>query len=240
MFYMPTAKEESKWSNRVRHYRSADLLSQCDLKKPTCDACAKGKLVCGGYQREMIVIQVEAGKGAYKPQTKEVKRQVPIRLASMSDIRIRDLNRTAPETHCFTAFWKLYGSKDEPIGNWGPETKIHKTATRLMQYTYQHVPDSDKLRCALLALSVSKLGRANKDQALIKRGMELYGKAVAKVAFEIKHRPAFDKMEMLVTCRLLALYEVIPPLSFRSAPANIFIQPYGIQTISSRSTLNAI
>jgi hypothetical protein len=161
----------------------------------------------------MIVVQVEAGKGAYKPQTKEFKRQVSMQLASVTDARIRDLNRTAFETKCFTAFWELYGSKDEPMGKWGPETKIHKTATRLMQYTAQHVPDSDKLRCALLALSVSKLGRANEDQALIKRGMELYGKALTKVAFELNHQAAFDKMEMLVTCRLLALYEVIHPIS---------------------------
>jgi len=190
-----------------------DLISQCDLTKPTCDVCAKGKFVCGGYQREMIVVQVEAGKGAYKPQTKEVKRQVPIQIASVADVRIRSLNRTALETKCFTAFWELYGSKNEPIGKWGPETKIHKTATSLIQYIAQHVPDSDKLRCALLALSVSKLGQANKDQAMMKRGMELYGKALTKVAFELNHQAAFDKMEMLVTCRLLALYEVIHPVS---------------------------
>lgn len=183
----------------------------------------------------MIVVQVEAGKGVYKAQTKELKRQVPIQLASVADVRTRDLNRAALETKCFTAFWELFGAKDEPIGKWGPETKIYKTATRLMHYTAQHVPGSDKLRCALLALSVSKLGRANKDQAMIKRGMELYGKALNKVAFEIKHQVAFNKMEMLVTCRLLALYEVIPPFSLLSALASISIQSNRSQAISPKA-----
>ncbi|KAF2798109.1 hypothetical protein K505DRAFT_371984 [Melanomma pulvis-pyrius CBS 109.77] len=180
---------------------------KCDLKQPTCDVCAKGKLLCGGYQREMIVVQVEGGKGVYKPQAIEIKRQAPLRMPSIADMRTRDLNRAALETKCFTTFWDLYIPKDKDIGKWGLDANRTNALARLPAYTSRNVSSSDKLRCALLALSISKIGRANQDRAMIERGMELYGKSLSQVTSQLRRQAGFDSMEMLVTCRLLALYE---------------------------------
>jgi hypothetical protein len=64
------------------------------------------------------------------------------------------------------------------------------------------------MRCALLAVSAGKLGWLKKDSALSKRGMELYGRTLAKVTASLENLENVDRTELTGTCRLLALYEV--------------------------------
>ncbi|KAF2712901.1 hypothetical protein K504DRAFT_497737 [Pleomassaria siparia CBS 279.74] len=183
---------------------------RCDLKQPTCGVCAKSKLICGGYQREMIIVQVREGKGIYKPAT-QTQHQPVMSMASISDLRTRDLNRVSLETKFYTTFWDLYIPKDEFLSKWGLGwglgSSSENSIARLSHPTTHKGPNSDTLRCALLALCVAKIGRADQDRIMVQRGLELYRKALDKVTAQIAWQGAFDTTDMIVTCRLLALYE---------------------------------
>lgn len=194
------------------------MTPQCDLGQPICGNCKSGKFVCGGYQRDIIVVQADtAGKGQYKRQLLEKRRQAPLRAPSLTDVRSKDLNRSAFEIHCFNAFWSLYLPRvvlsecpTKPsiafnaAGNWA----------RWARWTQDMVPNCEHMRCALLAVSASRVGQSRHDPTMIHHGMKLYGKAISQVAGQLKDLPRLRQTEVIATCRLLALYEV--PISLQN------------------------
>jgi hypothetical protein len=184
---------------------------KCDLKQPICENCVKGKFVCGGYQRDIIVVEVSTdGRGQYKPpQRMEVQRQDQLYEVSISDVRSRDLNRTIFEIEVFEAFWAIYLPKDVLLGPVVRFPNAPNAVERWARWTQSLTATSDTVRCALLALTVAKLGRARQDQAMVRQGLELYGKSLSQVVGELKTPSRVDRAEMIATCRLLALYEVL-------------------------------
>lgn len=158
----------------------------------------------------MIVVQVDTdGKGSYKPPAPEEQHQLSTYEASLADIRSRNLNRSTVEIDCFHAFWELYLPKSVSRGC--PTKNIkNNVVQRWAEWIQGMTPKSDILRCALLALSVSKVGRSRQDQVMIQRGMELYGQSLSRFAGELKRASKYDDLELIATCRLFALYEVIP------------------------------
>ena len=69
-------------------------------------------------------------------------------------------------------------------------------------------PEHDVLRSALLAVSVSRIGRSNEDSSMIGKGMELYGKALFQVNRALRDPNRAKGDELLAACRLLSFYEV--------------------------------
>ncbi|KAF2637265.1 hypothetical protein P280DRAFT_483144 [Massarina eburnea CBS 473.64] len=181
---------------------------KCDLLQPICGNCIKGKHECGGYGRDMIVIQMDGkGKGAYNAP--DTKRTPPLSRAgtpssrlssprlSPSDVRLRDLNRTSNEMECFEAFWEVFLPKDTR----------GITPTPWFDATNNYITKSETMRCALLALSTSKVGRAKKDKRLEQRGIELYGKTLGLLGKELRLASRRKCLGILNSCILLALYE---------------------------------
>ncbi|KAF2183035.1 hypothetical protein K469DRAFT_668537 [Zopfia rhizophila CBS 207.26] len=188
--------------------RKKKAILQCDLQQPTCGNCLKGKFVCGGYRRDMIVVQVDpkSRTGKYKPMKAETCRGDIVRAISPADARFRDLNRTALEVKCFDTFWALYLPKT--LRNNSISDDLTAFVVNWAELAQALTSGNDILRCALLALSVSKVGQLNNDRAMIQRGMELYGKTLSRVGSALRNLATLNKMEVLTTCTLLALYEV--------------------------------
>ena len=75
---------------------------KCDLQRPLCGNCTRGNFVCGGYGRDMIMIQVDKhGKGTYQVQQPQETKSQSIKqvavIPSFADVRCKDLNRTTSE-----------------------------------------------------------------------------------------------------------------------------------------------
>lgn len=162
------------------------------------------------------------GKGSYKPKQQNTQVQKASREASLADVRVKDLNRTALELDCFNAFWELFLptpllDQEKPTqqlmfiehpGQTGCVPTFPNSVARWIGYTAHYVSQSDLLRCALLALSATKLGRERQDHAMTQRGIELYGKALSRLGAELKKPQRVKKFDLPVTCRILAIYEV--------------------------------
>lgn len=186
---------------------------QCDLQQPVCGNCNKGKYVCGGYDRNMIVVHVDdSGRGTYKP-SKSTMRVIPLPARpfhdmSHADIRAKDLNRTSFEFECISAFWDLYLPRSALTGSLMFNPDLPSAMGKWAEYTTHYVPRSEVLRCSILALSTSKLGRSRQDNYLIQRGLELYGRALSLLSTELKSPTNPKHFGILNSCRILALYEV--------------------------------
>ena len=64
------------------------------------------------------------------------------------------------------------------------------------------------IKNAMQAVSVSSIGWWRKDPVMTRRGIELYVKSLAQVSIALKRPKNPDTVEVMATCRLLALYEV--------------------------------
>jgi hypothetical protein len=137
--------------------------NQCDLQRPTCANCAKGNHICGGYAREMVMVHVDSfGKGAYKPKQVADKSAVaPIKqvnaFCSPTDLRVQSLNRTSLEFLSFDAFWDTY----LPSGRMAADRECFLftsgAISRWAGYTSHYLPQSEIVRCTLLALGTPLL-----------------------------------------------------------------------------------
>ncbi|KAJ4304549.1 hypothetical protein N0V90_000075 [Kalmusia sp. IMI 367209] len=158
----------------------------------------------------MIVVQVDdAGKGTYRPATERSppipQKSSPRHEVSSTATLSNDLIRTSLELQYFDIFWSLYLPKSVTVTS-DRVTPVRREA-KWAEYTSYTVPQSEVLRCALLALSTSKVGRDRQDKYLLRRGIELYGKALSLLAKELKTPGNVKPFGVLNSCRLLALYE---------------------------------
>lgn len=115
-----------------------------------------------------------------------------------------ELNLKANHTQLFEAFWALYLPQPSMVGF----AATPDPADRWARLTQGMATDSNMIRDALLALSTYKLGSTNNDAALVQRGMLLYGESLSRIARQLERPSKMNHLELLSTCRLLALYEV--------------------------------
>lgn len=150
------------------------------------------------------------GKGSYRSTNKPLhpsirkthpQRETPVVALSES------MTRNALESQYIDIFWNLYLPKPVTFSFWRPSS-IHHEA-KWAEYTSNSAPQSAILRCALSALSASKVGRDTRDKGLTRRGIELYGKALTMLSKELKVPGDTKPFGVLNCCRILALYEQI-------------------------------
>jgi len=164
----------------------------------------------------MLIVHVDSsGKGTYKPQTLVSEPTLPPKehyqasnFCSPTDFRIRDLNRTSLEFLNINTFWDTYlpsprmatGEKCFPFTS--------GAVSRWAGYTTHYLPQTETVRCALLALSTAHLGKAQGNVYLLQRGFELYGHALTQVGNALMAPNGRKNFCLLNSCRLLALFEV--------------------------------
>ncbi|KAF2001727.1 hypothetical protein P154DRAFT_619097 [Amniculicola lignicola CBS 123094] len=178
---------------------------KCDLQKPNCANCAKGRFDCEGFGRQMIVVQFgDDGKGQYRPRRLS-KAPTPRDVVPDFGIQAQSLNRSALEVAYFSAFWNLYLPQAVLNGTIVP--KRLNPVIRWVKWIQSMIGKDTTLRCALLALSLTNLGQARIDRAMIEQGMQLYGKALARLASDIRTPARIRTSEIMATTSILSTYE---------------------------------
>lgn len=207
MQYLQKKKKES--TLRIDDLCTVSRLSclqiffQCDGVRPVCGLCDHGAFRCEWDSKMIMVHTDNHGKGRYKPAAKRVDLgpQAPP-MAELSE----SLNQSALEMHCIDIFWNMYLPKPVTLSFWRPSS-IHHEA-KWAEYTSHSASQSMTLKCSLSALSAAKVGRDRQDRCLTQKGIELYGKALALLAKELKTPGDVKPFGVLNCCRILALYEV--------------------------------
>ena len=159
----------------------------------------------------MIIVHTDHfGKGSYAPpsvphDTSAEKFQSQCTIfpgMALSDV----LARINLEWDCIDSFWASYLAKPVTYSSWRYGS-VHQEA-KWVDYTSRSASQSVVLRCALSALSASKIGRDTQDKRLLRRGMEMYGKTLSMLARELTIAGEVKSFGVLNSCRILALYEV--------------------------------
>lgn len=132
---------------------------KCDLQRPICGNCIRGKFVCAGYEKDMIMIHVDGkGKGSYQPPPQESSLQrsrTCSRSPSLADIRSRDMNRTAFELECLEAYRNLYAPHVIVHGQVAGVENIPAYLTEWWGHLLQTFPQNDLVRYVLKSFEAS-------------------------------------------------------------------------------------
>jgi hypothetical protein len=116
-----------------------------------CGNCKRADLKCGGYEKDMIVVQVDKnGKGTYgllqQSQCATYRgAQAITRAISPADFKNRDLNRTALELECFESMRHLLAPSVPLKGHMHP-IKVPSYLSEWWMQLYQLAPQSDLVR----------------------------------------------------------------------------------------------
>ncbi|KAF1919037.1 hypothetical protein BDU57DRAFT_536062 [Ampelomyces quisqualis] len=214
---------------------------KCNLERPVCGNCTRGKFECGGYERAIIIVQVgREGKGSYQKNTQYAavpSSKVATQVTSPADIRHRDLNRTALELECIEVL-RLVFTPPAPAGNL--KVKHPSYMNEWWIQIYRRSPQSDLVRCALLSTSAFIAGHSKQDSSLRNRGVELYSEAVHRLSRALepsllaKRGAAY--YDLLIAGYALAMYEFIrqetPDITEQRPPAARFRKYYDRAEIS--------
>ncbi|KAF2824936.1 hypothetical protein CC86DRAFT_456886 [Ophiobolus disseminans] len=190
---------------------------KCDLQRPMCGNCTRGKFECAGYNRDMIVVQVnQHGKGTYKQQAPKAINQIsdpPLRHMSPTDIRHRELNRTTFELECFGCLRSLLTPPTQRHGNNTSVDKIPAFVDEWWAQIYQQASRSDMIRCSMLCVSAYQVGHTRRDPSLRNRGAELYSEAIRVMSRALSPKQLMKvesvTFELEMAAYALALHEYL-------------------------------
>ena len=157
---------------------------RCDLGKPTCGNCKKGKRICEGYDRYPVFLNRTAQGYQKRERLEEVK------LAPSSQAAVQD--------NAIAWFWDEYAP---PL----PVEQAKSSYASWLYYTMSKSVPSPVLRQALVALSVTRLGRVNGDDRIVMEGRVVYAHAVASLRKALNDKWIDD--DVLATVRAMVLYE---------------------------------
>ncbi|KIW18039.1 hypothetical protein PV08_02326 [Exophiala spinifera] len=180
----------------------------CDQKRPICGQCASSGNVCGGYKRDRTFILHPASKAVEKaiflPYTRTIVAPLP-----------GSLNQTAVQAQCRSLFWDLY----MPQGDCACRDAFLIRCGHPMNWAelIQDVPRQDNaLEEAFSALTISRVGQANKDVRLVRESSRIYGRALKELQEALFDPKRMYSDHTLMACMLLGLYEVFEGPAFRS------------------------
>ena len=175
----------------------------CDLQRPSCGQCLKSGNVCGGYRRDLTFIHHSTTNGPADDGSVSfeafLEPQLPLSLAS--------IQRTAFEQQCKGLFWDIYMPKGEfeVTDPWMMKCGNPVDWTLMIRQTQE---EESALNLAFLALSVSRVGRENKDSRLVQEALKIYGKALRELQAALWDSKRMHTDEILLACMMLGLFEV--------------------------------
>ncbi|KAK5290358.1 hypothetical protein LTR80_006671 [Exophiala xenobiotica] len=180
----------------------------CDQKRPICGQCAASGYICGGYKRDRTFILHPASKqvenAIFLPYARSIVAPLP-----------GSLNQTAVQSQCRNLFWDLY----MPQGDCACRDAFLLSCGNPMNWTelIQQVTKQDhSLEEAFSALTISRVGQANKDVRLVYESSKIYGKALKELQEALFDPKRMYSDQILMACMLLGLYEVFEGPAFQS------------------------
>lgn len=160
--------------------RSNDGLSlQCDLVRPFCGQCARAKTQCGGYDDSLNMV-------LYSPMVSSPCLQT-------------SLENRALEMHYVGVFWELF-LPATPEGSqasgrdWTRTIRDHYTPSRLV-------------KDAMLALTLSRIGKHTKNHNVASSGRTHYNSCLRQITQTINRQKGVPGDDVIAACLVLGLYE---------------------------------
>ncbi|KIW81894.1 hypothetical protein Z517_04920 [Fonsecaea pedrosoi CBS 271.37] len=193
----------------------------CDGDRPSCARCRKTNRVCGGYERERHFKNLSAldretfdsGTGGTTVTTARITPQ---------DQNIEGIRHAAGLAEVFIDFLANYIPRRKEEGEEG-EGEGHDTRLQNEQKTQQvswlqaidpsSLENSASLDLAILALSLSCLGRRHGDERLRREGTANYGRALRRLQDSLSHHSLLLEEQTLASCMALSIFEACLPFS---------------------------
>ncbi|KAL2202953.1 hypothetical protein CC79DRAFT_1185233 [Sarocladium strictum] len=219
----------SQWATLTK------VIQQCGQQRPACEQCIKARIPCGGYATELIIIEHDPHSRSPESSTYAIdhahKQAISV-VKSLSDNRHthrspthrsrkrggssrpgdvvitggtpKYLSRAAEEAKICGQFWSMFLPNRRAL----PLDMIRDKMGGWINAVQDLHSTDPVLRKTMLALSLTTLGKANDDEAMVREGTMLYGKALG----ELSAAPSFARKAgvdtMLSAIRLFGVYEV--------------------------------
>ncbi|KAL2854266.1 hypothetical protein BJY01DRAFT_43834 [Aspergillus pseudoustus] len=197
---------------------------RCDLEKPFCGTCRKARVECGGYHRPRIFINntmedhnkqlvkkergasagtsmsLSSGRSSDSSDT-DSNRSSPV---SGSDAALlMSLARSAYQTKYMDLWWRLYLPNGQRLSKVVTSNAMGGWLDAIHELHFKE----PVLENALVALSVTAVGKQEGDMYLKEEGRRLYGKALQGMAGAMKDQKRATSDAILTAVRLFSFYE---------------------------------
>jgi hypothetical protein len=167
--------------------------------------CKRGKLVCGGYNSTATFI-------VYKPpHSTPVPAQNVTGLGrnpSPVSIATKSLDRTASQARILDDFWESFFPKCLR-----PTTNGSDYLDEWAYFIKTSYDAKSSAKIALLATGLAALGLRTGERRYQVAAMEAYSRALMDVNRALQDSERCKSVNVLATCKILALYEVYTPPS---------------------------
>ncbi|KAF2502567.1 hypothetical protein BU16DRAFT_13443 [Lophium mytilinum] len=186
----------------------------CDLQRPSCGQCIRSNLICGGYNRDLTIIQHDPSVPVPRSRTdlsrrttarpKSDQTAMQLRVASSFEPLPQNLGCSAFEAKTFELFWNEFLPEAHKCStqNYGIPA-----VSQWVEAVEKHSSSCDVLRFALRAVSTSRIGSTTGNAAMMQQGIEFYGIALAQLNRALRDPQQARRVELLASCKLLAMFE---------------------------------
>jgi hypothetical protein len=184
---------------------NAETCTQCDLSRPSCARCIKGKRICDGFEEYPFFINttLQRQKPRTRPEASKPADQEHI------SIQIDHDNTSIPSI-------SSYGAWESSLNAWfstsyATETTARDVAEQKSAWIYHALEISNPtplLRESLRALIVTCCGRTNGNLDIVRQGQRAYSVALKFLQEALRQEILPLSDELLASVRALALYEV--------------------------------
>lgn len=204
---------------------------KCGLQRPHCSQCIKSKIVCSGYQRDRIFINVGpsdggiagsvAGKtmknGEPKAATQVVGSRTHLReVLEAAAIPSRPTREVIPQALYRQQLLSAYLSHFIPASEMG----LAKDRSWLALLPDLTTP-TKALELSVMAFCMARLGRESNDLVLVRESQGLYTRGLCEMQRALWDPQQMYSDETLGACMALAMYEVVEcPAANRRAYAS--------------------
>ncbi|KAL3448954.1 hypothetical protein BJX65DRAFT_52384 [Aspergillus insuetus] len=229
---------------------------RCDLEKPFCGTCRKARVECGGYHRPRIFIN-----NTMENHNKQLTKKERGTSTSMSTSRSSDssdtdssrstpssgsnvallmsLARTAYQTKYMDLWWQLYLPNGQRLSKVVTSNAMGGWLDAVHEMNFRE-PVLEK---ALVAMSVTAVGKQEGDPFLKEEGRRLYGKALQSMTVAMKDPKRATSDSILTAVRLFSFYESLFGQSENTAEQAISWQVHNagdLALVASRSPYSFI
>ncbi|KAL4784681.1 hypothetical protein BJX76DRAFT_367430 [Aspergillus varians] len=179
---------------------------RCDLEKPFCGTCCKARVECGGYYRPRIFINNTVENRVQQLVKKDRSKGTSSLSSSGRDVALPpELARSAYQAKYMDLFWRLYLPNGQALS-----LELTQTALgRWIDAIHDLHGTETVLRKALLAMSVSAVGRHENNTFLKEEGRRLYTSSLQGLAVALKDPRRGTSDAVLTAIRLSSFYESI-------------------------------
>ncbi|KAL2831842.1 hypothetical protein BDW59DRAFT_125810 [Aspergillus cavernicola] len=183
---------------------------RCDLEKPSCGTCRKARVECGGYHRPRIFINntIENQNQHLGRKDRGASRSDTDRgySTSRSDIAlIPTLAHSAYQTKYQELWWRLYLPNGQALS-----TEVtHMALGGWLDAVHGLHTAEPVLKQALMAMSLTAVGRQENDRFLLEEGRKCYGSSLQGMTVALKNPRRATSDALLTAVRLCSFYESI-------------------------------